>query len=88
MRSTQERLLVKVQPSCSRDPRILEMPAAVVERSQLEPKDKLCAEEGRDREVTQVLWRSPEDREWIPATGLLEFGLILFACDCAQSFPS
>ena len=44
---------------------------------------KLCGAEGRAAEVTQALWRSPDDREWIPETRhwlftLLEFGFALF----------
>lgn len=30
------------------------------------PARAVCAAEGRARELTQVLWKSPEDCEWVP----------------------
>ena len=53
---------------------------------QPEPRRQdVCAAEGRAGEMTQALWRSPEDREWIPDIGQLEFDFA-FDCDCALIF--
>jgi hypothetical protein len=43
------------------------------------------ATEERAGEVMAALWRSPEDHEWIPDIGWLEFDFD-FNCDCALIF--
>lgn len=75
----QERLLVKMHPSCSRRPQdygeasTMGWPpwkAAAVEWNRPEPrKQAVCAVEGGARVVTQALWRSPETHQWIPDVG-------------------
>lgn len=66
-------LLVKVKPSYSRDDsslgdastvRCTPRTAAVMERSQLEPRRQaVYSAEGGAAEVTQDIWRSPGDSE-------------------------
>jgi hypothetical protein len=74
MKGDEERLLVKVQPRCSRRPQHFgdastmgcppRTATAVAGRRPLEPRGQaVCAAEGRAIEVTQAPWRSPEDRE-------------------------
>lgn len=80
MKGDEERLLVKVQPRCSRRPQHFgdastmgcppRTATAVAGRRPLEPRGQaVCAAEGRAIEVTQAPWRSPEDGEWIPEFG-------------------
>ncbi|XP_026641154.1 zinc finger protein 120-like isoform X1 [Microtus ochrogaster] len=42
-------------------------PSAVVTWNQSEPRREVCTADGRASEVTQALWRGPEDCEWVPA---------------------
>ena len=88
IRRAYERLLVNVQPSCSKElqhfedtstigwpPRIV---ATSVEWSQLEPRRQtVCAAEGRGGKGTQAFWRSLADGEWSPVYGWFEFSFAL-----------
>ena len=77
MKRACEKLLVKVQSSCSRRPQSFgdastmgwsPRTAAAVERSQAEPRRQaVCATEGR------APWKRPRDREWIPDNWTLSY---------------
>jgi hypothetical protein len=81
-----EGLLVKVHLSCSRRPQCFR-DASTVGRlpwdsnsSGVEPawRQAVCATECRAGEMTQALWRSTEDCEWIPDIGHDQIGKGLF----------
>lgn len=80
MKGAFERLLVKMQPSCSRRPQhcgdastMRRAPRAAVEWNRLEPRRPVVgAAERGGGEMTQAPWRSPEN----PV--LLDFGFALF----------
>jgi hypothetical protein len=73
LKKAQERLLVKVQPSCSERPRTLETPVPWDDPQEQQQQwrgakgslEAMYAAGSRAREVTQVPWRSPEDLELI-----------------------
>lgn len=67
--------------------------SAVVKWNQSEPRrvftepKEVCTADGRASEVTQALWRNPEDCEWVPviSSGVIytESLVLLFSdCDC------
>lgn len=49
----------------------------------------MCATEGRDGEVTQAFWKSPENRESIPDTGHCVFYTVgvWFCFELAVTLP-
>ena len=59
--------------------------AAAVEYRHLEPRKKSVCYKEQSWSSVPSLWRSPEDHEWIPDIGRLEFDFA-FDCDCALTF--
>jgi hypothetical protein len=85
MKRTQERLVVKIQPSYSRDASIMGWTwgrAAAVEWTLAElRRQAVCAAEGGAREVRRGLWRSPAGHKWIPDPGhgdIYSWSLVFF----------
>lgn len=91
----------KCSPVAIEDPNILEMLVPWDDHQGqrytggVEPRRlSVCVAEGRAREVTQGLWRSQEDHEWIPDNWTLNYlycQILVFLgwdCDSALVLPS
>ena len=94
MKRAYEGLLVK--PSCSRIKQCfggastMRWPlttAAAVEYRNLEPRRQGVCYKGQSWRSGPSPWRNPEDREWIPDMGQLEFDFA-FDCDCTLIYFS